>query len=116
VSKPKRTSWAVAGIIPAAALIRFGMPTLASLIFLAVIFFLAVLVLGVACWIINSGDRCDRVNRMMLASRGDPRCLKTSASTLSPPIPRPRRQSIRSERDATGASTRKPPGDSTAAE
>jgi len=44
---------------------RIGTPTLAAVVVLAV------LGLGVICWIINSPDRCDRVNRMLLARRGD---------------------------------------------
>ena len=40
---------------------RIGTPTLATVVVLAV------LGLGVICWIINSADRCDRVNRTLLA-------------------------------------------------
>lgn len=40
---------------------RIGTPTLAMVVVLAV------LGLGVICWIINSADRCDRVNRTLLA-------------------------------------------------
>jgi hypothetical protein len=39
---------------PSYLLARLGMPALAVLVFLAI------LVLGVICWIINSGDRPDR--------------------------------------------------------
>jgi hypothetical protein len=87
----------VAGIIPAAILLRLGMPTLAALVFLAV------LMVGVTCWIISSDDRTGRVNRMMLARHGNARCLETSASS---PTSRQRRQSTRSGRDTTKASAR----------
>jgi hypothetical protein len=40
---------------------------------LAALVFLTGLVLGAACWIINNGDRSERVNRMLLAMRGDAR-------------------------------------------
>ena len=78
--------------VPAAIPIRLGMPTLAAAVFLAV------LVLGVACWIISSDDRTGRVNRMMLARRGDARCLEAGAPAPPSPASRLRRQSIRSER------------------
>jgi len=76
-------------MLPAAFLGRLGMPALAALVFLAV------LALAVICWIIASGERCDRVNRMMLARRGDARCL------ASPPSARRRGQApARSSPDA----------------
>jgi hypothetical protein len=65
----QRASRGVAGMLPVALLGRLGVPALGALVFLAV------LVLAVICWIIASGERCDRVNRMMLARRGDARCL-----------------------------------------
>lgn len=61
-----------AGILPAALLARLGRPALAA------VFLFAVLVLGVICWIISSQERSDRVARMMLALRGNARCLKPS--------------------------------------
>jgi hypothetical protein len=73
-------------MVPAALLTGFGLPALAALVFLAV------LVLGVVCWIIGNPDRSDRVNRMMLARRGDARCLADA------PAPQPRRQGIPSRR------------------
>lgn len=73
-----------AGILPTAALAQLGMPALAALVFLAV------LVLGVACWIIGSPDRADRVNRMMLARRGNATCLTQGRPPASPPSSRRR--------------------------
>lgn len=61
----------VAGMLPAALLVRLGVPV-------AAVFFFAILVLGVLCWIIDSQERSDRVARMMLARRGNARCLKPS--------------------------------------
>ncbi len=95
-----RGSRTVAGIVPAAVLLRLGMPALAALVSLAV------LMVGVTCWIISSDDRTGRVNRMMLARQGDARCLETGASAPSSPISRQRRQSTRSGRDTTKASAR----------
>jgi len=43
---------------------------------LATVVVLTVLGLGVICWVINSPERSDRVNRMMFARRGDGRCLE----------------------------------------
>jgi hypothetical protein len=61
-----------AGTLPAALLLRLDMPALAAVLFLAV------LVLGVVCWIIGSQERSDRVARMMLARQGNARCLRPS--------------------------------------
>jgi hypothetical protein len=74
---------AAAGLLPAALLARLGVPALAALVFLAV------LVLGVACWIIDSGDRSDRVTRMILARRGDARCLAPGPSARLCPSRQP---------------------------
>jgi hypothetical protein len=73
----KHAGRTAAGMLPAAVLARVGMPALAALVFLAV------LVLGVTCWIISDQDRSDRVNRMLLARRGDARCLKPGTSAPS---------------------------------
>jgi hypothetical protein len=59
----------IAGILPAAALARLGMPALVAAVFLAV------LVVGTACWIVASDDRSDRVTRMIYARHGDARSL-----------------------------------------
>jgi hypothetical protein len=75
----KHASRAIAGMLPAALLVQLGVPVLAALVFLAVI------VLGVACWIISDPERSDRVNRMLLARRGNARCLQRG----NPPVPRP---------------------------
>jgi hypothetical protein len=95
----KHAGRAAAGMLPAALVVRLGMPALAALVLLAV------LVIGVICWIINSDDRTGRVNRMMLARHGDARCLETDRSAPSSPASRPRRPSIRSGRETTTAST-----------
>ena len=83
----KRASRAVAGMLPAALLVRLGMPALAALVFLAI------LVLGAICWIISDPDRSDRVNRMLLARRGDARCLVPDPSASALPASRPEAQS-----------------------
>ena len=75
----KHAGRAAAGMLPAALLARLGMPALAALVFLAI------LVLGVTCWIISDPARSDRVTRMMLARQGDARCLEPGTST--PPSP-----------------------------
>jgi hypothetical protein len=86
----------VAGMLPAALLARLGLPTLAGVVFLTV------LVLGVICWVISSDDRTGRVNRMMLAKRGDARCLETGASAPSSRTFRQRRQNIRTGKETPG--------------
>ena len=78
----KHAGRAAAGMLPAALLVRLGMPALAAVVFLAV------LVVGVTCWIISSDDRTDRVNRIMLAGQGDARSLEPGASAPSSPAPR----------------------------
>ena len=45
------------------------------LVALAALVLHAILVLVAACWIINNGDRPDRVTSMIFARRGDARCL-----------------------------------------
>lgn len=76
----KHAGQAVVGMLPAALLAQLGEPALAALVFLTI------LVLGVACWIISDSERSDRVNRMLLARRGNARCLNSGASSrLRPP-------------------------------
>jgi len=58
------------GIPVAALLVRLGMPAIVAVSSLTVV------VIIVICWIISSDERSDRVNRMMLAKRGDASCLK----------------------------------------
>jgi hypothetical protein len=89
----KHAGQVTVGMLPAAILARLGMPALAALVFLAV------LVLGVACWIISNPERSDRVNRMMLARRGNATCLTQGPPPASPPSSR-RRSSHR--RRSTG--------------
>jgi hypothetical protein len=66
----KHARQAAAGTLPAALLAGLGMPALAALVFLAVV------LLGVFCWIIDSAHRSDRVTRMIFARRGDVSCLE----------------------------------------
>jgi hypothetical protein len=85
----KHAGQAVVGMLPAALLAQLGEPALAALVFLAI------LVLGVACWIISDPERSDRVNRMLLARRGNARCLASGRflpSSHSPSGVRRRRQ------------------------
>jgi hypothetical protein len=82
----KRAGRAVAGALPVVLLVRLGLPALAALVLLGV------LVLGVACWIINSGDRSDRVARMMLARQGNASCLTSKPAPRPVPASRPRRR------------------------
>ena len=75
-----------AGAVPAALLARLGLPALGGVLFLAV------LVLAVACWVIGSGDRAERVSRMLLAWRGNADCI---AQDTVPATRSPRRLSFR---------------------
>ncbi len=68
---------------------RIGTPTLATVVVLTV------LGLGVICWIINSPDRCDRVSRMLLARRGDARCLDLQLGASIQRLPASRPRSVR---------------------
>jgi hypothetical protein len=52
--------------LPAAAVVGFGIPALITLVLLAV------LSLAVACWVIASQDRTNRVSQLLLARRGTP--------------------------------------------
>jgi hypothetical protein len=63
---------------------RIGTPELAAVVVLAV------LGLGLICWIINSPDRCGRVNRILLAGRGDASCLQPRTSVRRSSDSRPR--------------------------
>jgi hypothetical protein len=72
----KRAGRTAAGVLPAALLVQLGLPALAGVIFLAI------LMMGVICWVIGSDARTDRVTRMMLARRGDARCLKPEPARL----------------------------------
>jgi hypothetical protein len=66
----RRADQVAAGVLPAAAFVRLGIPALAAAVSLVV------LVAGVTCWVLSSDDRSDRLNRMLLARQGDARCLK----------------------------------------
>ena len=87
-----RAGNAVAKVVSVALVTRLGP---ASLVVLA---FLAVLLASVACWVVHNEDRTDRVSRVLLAWRGNARCL-TKRSTAVPGQPglmhrlRPRQRS-----------------------
>ena len=72
----KHAGRAAGGTFSLAALTQLSMPALAAVVVLAV------LVLGVICWIISSDDRSARVSRMMLARRGTPSAWRRA------PLPR----------------------------
>jgi hypothetical protein len=79
----RHTGRAVAAIVlPAGLLARLGLPALAALVFLVV------LALAAGCWIISNDGRSDRLTRMILARRGDARCLKVGTSSPRPPANR----------------------------
>jgi hypothetical protein len=82
----KQAGKVAAGLLPAAFLAGLGTPALAALVFLAV------LILGKICWIIGSGDRSDRVTRMILARWGDASCLAPATAAAALSISRRRRQ------------------------
>ena len=57
----RRAGKVAAGAVPAALVARLGVPALGALVFLAV------LVAGVACWVVGSDARANRVRRVLLA-------------------------------------------------
>lgn len=73
--KVKTAAKAIAGVLPTAVLAGLGMPALAALLLLAI------LVLAVACWVIASQDRTNRVSQILLARRG------TSVPLSLPAVP-----------------------------
>ena len=79
----KQPGKAAAGVLPTALLTGLGLPALGALVFLAV------LVLVTACWVIGSGDRAERVSRILLAGRGDASCLPPGPVAPSRPRPGP---------------------------
>jgi hypothetical protein len=86
VTAALRRAWKIAaGAVPAALVAGLGLPALGALVFLTV------LVLGAACWVIGSGDRAERVSRMLLAWRGNANCLAPN-DAVSPPTPSARQR------------------------
>ena len=79
----KHAGKAAAGVLPAVLLSGLGLPALGALVFLAV------LVLVVTCWVIGSGDRTERVSRILLAGRGDASCLPPGHAAPLCPHPGP---------------------------
>ncbi len=92
MSALKHAGRTLAGMLPAAVLVRLGMPALAALVFLAV------LVLGVICWVIASDDRSGRVNRILLARQGNAKCLEPRPPVISLPASRRHRRWLRQRR------------------
>lgn len=80
VNAIRRVVGAVGGTALVTLLAGFGMPGLSALVFLVTS------ALAMTCWILASPDRSDRICRMLLAGRGDPRCL-TSGPGILPPEP-----------------------------
>jgi hypothetical protein len=78
-----------AGALPAVLVAGLGLPALGGLVFLAV------LVLGAACWVLGNEDRTARLSRVLLAWRGNARCLPPGgAAPTASPGPRPRRRTL----------------------
>ena len=63
-----------------AALTKLGIPAVVS------VAGLAVLMLAAACWVLGSGDRSDRLARIILGIRGNARCLDRTDADTSPPV------------------------------
>jgi hypothetical protein len=80
VNAIRRVVGAAGGTALVTLLAGFGMPGLSALVFLVTS------ALAMTCWILASPDRSDRICRMLLAGRGDPRCL-TSGPGILPPEP-----------------------------
>jgi len=100
----KHAGRAITGMLPAALLAGLGMPALGALVFLAV------LSLAVVCWVIGSGDRTERVSRILLAGRGNASCLPPGPAASSRPASQPRQTPAR--RRAPGRSTSEDAGGS----
>ena len=73
-------SRAAAGVLSAALVGRFGIPVLAAL------GCLAVLGIGVVCWIVNSKERSMNLSRILFARRGDASCLDPDTLERAPKI------------------------------
>ena len=83
--------WVAGSAALLAGLSTHGFTALIVLAILMVVF--AVLGRGMIRWIIDSGDRSDRVTRMISAWRGvDPRSLAPGPSATPPPIASPQRR------------------------
>jgi hypothetical protein len=74
----RRAIGTVGGTVLVTLLAGFGMPALSALVFLVTS------ALAITCWILASPDRSERICRMLLAGRGDPRCLASRTGTLPP--------------------------------
>jgi hypothetical protein len=92
----------VLGVLIASLAARVGVIAVGALVVIIVVAF------GIACWVIASADRSDRVARLILARHGDASCLQ--AASAKPRATRPARaRATRVQlrgRGATGAGTR----------
>jgi hypothetical protein len=75
----KRVGKVAAGAVSAALVAGFGLPTLGVLVFVAV------LAVGVGCWVVRSDARTDRVSRVLLAWRGNAGCLPSGLAPVTTP-------------------------------
>ena len=75
----------MARLVPAVLVARLGLDALGALVFMAV------LVVGVACWVVCDDARTNRVSRLLLAWRGNASCLGPGGTAAPPQVaPRPR--------------------------
>jgi hypothetical protein len=78
----KTVSWigeVAARAVPAALMVRLGLPALGALVFLIIL-------------VVGSDARTERVSRVLLAWRGNDSCLTPGGTAAPvPPVPRPRR-------------------------
>lgn len=79
----KYAARATAGVLPAVVVAGLGLPALGALVLLAV------LILAMACWVIGSQARTDRVSQILLARRG------TLATQPAPAVPPARTGKLR---------------------
>jgi hypothetical protein len=68
-------SRAAASVLSAALVGRFGIAVLAALAFLAI------MGMGMVCWIVSSTDRSINLSRILYARRGDRRALTSQPSS-----------------------------------
>jgi hypothetical protein len=91
----------LAGLLPASVLAHLGLPAFAAAVFLAV------LVLWMIRWVISSGERSERVIRIILARHGSSQSLAARSSAPSALASRSQRSAQR--RPARKHVPRKPP-------
>jgi hypothetical protein len=82
----RRAGKVMARLVPAVLVARLGLAALGALVFLAV------LVAGVACWVVCDDARTNLVSRLLLAWRGDASCLGPGGTAAPSSVaPQPRR-------------------------